>query len=215
MFFKLRHKLFPTICCWIIFGFTFSPFCFAESVKKVISVSPAWNDFTNKDGSGLYHDILKAVFTPHNIQVAHKYTNAKRGIYMVENNLADIYTCIDQIKNCPGIALGKYPMYEGRVYAIFKKEKIKDWQGLSSLENRNVVWQRGYYQASDFKVDLVPVVADSGISALGQVVVGRADFYVDDLNLIRDSIFKSLFTIDMDGFCCKKLLMSDTSPFWH
>ncbi len=174
--------------------------CLADPIKQVISTSPSWKTFTNQDGTGLYHEILFNIFQPLGIKIVHKYTNANRGIYMVGNDLADFYTCKNNIDNLPGLTLARHPMYEGKFHAIFKRDNIKNWQGVDSLANRKVVWRRGYYRASEFDVDIIIRETDSGVAALGQVVVDRGDFYIDDLNLIKESISKSDHTIDMDAY---------------
>lgn len=209
----------PRIFYWLIFiaiftGTMGTPFCFSDSLKQVISTSPSWNGFTNQDGTGLYHEILLSIFTPHHIKVVHKYTSAKRGLYLIKNDLADFYTCRPETDDSPGLVLGKYPMYEGRFYAIFKKERVKNWQGMSSLANRRVVWRRGYYRASDFKVTILPMETDSGTSALGQVVLGRGDFYIDDLNLINESIAKNKFPIDMNDYKIEPVGKRSYHPFF-
>ncbi len=91
-------------------------------------------------------------------------------------------------------------MYEGRFYAFFKKERIKNWQGTSSLANRKLVWRRGYYNTSDFNEPIISMETDTGVSALGQVVLGREDFYIDDLNLINESIDQGEFPIDRKDY---------------
>ena len=42
--------------------------------------------------------------------------------------------------------------------------------------------------------------ADSGVSALNQVILGRLDFYIDDLNLIRESISQNRLPFDMNDY---------------
>ena len=41
---------------------------------------------------------------------------------------------------------------------------------------------------------------DSGVSALGQVVLGRGNFYIDDLNLINESIANGKFPINRNDY---------------
>lgn len=165
-----------------------SPVYAGDNLRQVVSVSPAWHTFTNQDGTGLYHEILSAVFTARGITVAHQYTNATRGLHMVQKGLADVYTCRPEVDDFPDLMLAAYPMYEGQFHAFFKKSRIADWHGESSLAGRKVVWRRGYYKASEFTVAITVLEADTGDSALTQVVLGRGDVYIDDINLIRESL---------------------------
>ncbi|WP_084681305.1 substrate-binding periplasmic protein [Desulfospira joergensenii] len=190
----------------IVFFFLFlillltAPYGFAEPVTQVVSTSPSWNKFTNIDGTGLYHEILARIFNPHGIQVTHRYTNAKRGIYLVKNDIADIYTCRTDVYDLPDLVLAQYPMYEGEIHAFFKKDRVKNWQGVSSLTNQRVVWRWNYYNRSEFPTEIFVLETDTGEDALGQVVLGRGDFYIDDLNLIKESISKAGLSIDMDEY---------------
>ncbi|HCY87680.1 MAG TPA: hypothetical protein DHV36_21275 [Desulfobacteraceae bacterium] len=172
----------------------------AAGLSSVTTASPSWNTFTNENGTGLYHEIMNAVYSPLDIRVTHKYTNAKRGLYMVRQKLADIYTCKVMLDDYPDLILGKYPMYEGKFYALFKKDAVKNWQGKSSMTGHRVVWRRGYYKASELNIDIVVLETNSGASALGQVVLDRATFYIDDLTLIRESIAKGRHEMDPDNF---------------
>lgn len=191
---------FGMACVWVVLILLQAPLCAGKPINQVISTSPSWNTFTNQDGTGLYHEILGAIFNPLGIQVMHKYTNANRGLYMVQKELADVYMCRNEINDFPGLTLARHPMYEGKFYAIFQKKRVKDWQGVSSLANRNVVWRQGYYRESEFEVKMNLFEADSGASALAQVILGRLDFYIDDLNLIRESISQNQHPFDMNNY---------------
>ncbi len=79
------------LCIWIFLFFLTPDICFCESLAKVVSTSPSWSSFTNPDGTGLYHEIIDEIFTPLGIKVSHEYSNAARGIIMVEKGLADFY----------------------------------------------------------------------------------------------------------------------------
>jgi len=190
----------PIILLMIIFILNTPPWVSADPVKQVITTSPSWDSFTNKDGTGLYHEIMALIFPPLGIKVVHKYTNAKRGMYLLKHDQADIYTCRSDVNEFPEFMIARHPMYEGQFHAVFKKSWIKDWQGMSSLAGRKVVWRRGYYNISDFNVNITVMETDSGVSALGQVSLGRGDFYIDDLNLIAESFSQSLFPIDRTAY---------------
>lgn len=198
---RFLHNFGTLVCFWIILILFQAPPCVGEPITQVISTSPSWNTFTNPDGTGLYHEILGAIFTPLGIKVTHEYnTTANRGLYMVQKGLADIYTCRNEIDDFKGPVLARHPMYEGKFFALFPKNRVKDWQGVSSLANRKVVWRQGYYKESEFKVKMIVFEADSGVLALGQVILGRVDFYIDDLNLIKESISQNRLSCDMNDF---------------
>ena len=194
-------NIIPVLFC-IIFLFTSGsiPSAGADPLKEVVSVSPSWENFTNKDGTGLYHEILARIFSPLGIRVTHKYTNAKRGMYLLKHDLADLYTCRTDVNDFPEFMIARHQMYEGQFYAVFKKSRFTDWQGISSLSGHKVLWRRGYYKISDFNVNIIAMETDSGVSALGQVSLDRGDFYIDDLNLIEESFSRSIFPINRAAY---------------
>ena len=165
----------------------------ANPLERIVSTGPSWDSFTNRDGTGLYHEILSAVFTPYDIRVEHRYTNANRGLHLIRKGLADLYTCSVSTLEFKDLMLARYPMYEGKFYAVYKKTRINKWQGTVSLTDKRVVWRRGYYSPQEFDSSFYVLETDSGAAALAQLILGRADFYIDDLNLIRDSIAASTF----------------------
>lgn len=198
---RFFHNFEILVSFWIVVILLQAPLCLGEPITQVISTSPSWNTFTNQDGTGLYHEILGAIFSPLGIKVTHEYnTTANRGLYMVQKGLADIYTCRNEIKDFKGLVLARHPMYAGQFFALFPKKRVKDWQGASSLANRKVVWRSGYYRESEFKVKLIVFEADSGVSALNQVILGRLDFYIDDLNLMKESISQNQLPLDMNDY---------------
>lgn len=168
----------------------------AEPLIQIVSTSPSWQGFTQKDGTGLYHEILNTIFSSQKITVTHKYSNAKRGIYLVQKGMADLYVCKTDLKGQSGLILARSPMYEGRFYAIFKKETVSNWDGMKSLEHQRVIWRRGYYTPDEFTVSFKILETDSGTAALDQVLLDRGDFYIDDLNLIKESLAQSRMDFD-------------------
>lgn len=154
-----------------------------ENAKTLITAGPSWERFTNVDGHGLYHDLIRLVFAGY--QVTHLYVPTVQANSMVAIGRADIKMC--ETKEIASLVLGKVPMYENDFYALFLRERFDPWQGSLSLEGKKAVWREGYYSGQDFSVPLDFIEVRTGESALQMVIHGRADFYVDDRNLIQQS----------------------------
>ena len=75
---------------------------------EVITASPSWKGFTGSDGQGLYHDLLRAIFEPGGDTVRHLEVPAKRGLIMVREGQADIYTCKSDSED--GLQMAALPM---------------------------------------------------------------------------------------------------------
>lgn len=153
----------------------------------VITAGPSWERFTNGDGTGLYHDIVKAVFGKNNVR--HFYVASAQATTMVALGRADIMMC--GTKADRGLMLSAHPMYENDFYALYLKDRIGPWQDLSSLAGRQLVWRETYYSQKDFPLPVQFIEVRSGESALQMVASGRADFYIDDMHLIMQSFTKT------------------------
>lgn len=153
---------------------------------EIVTVSPYWAGFTGPDGQGLYHDLLRAVFALRGDTVRHLEAPAKRGLVMIRDGQADIYTCRSRAEE--GLELARLPMYEGEFHALFLRRVLPDWRGPASLANRRLVWRLGYYSPHDFPFPVQYDETTTGIEALKRVVRGSADCYIDDYNLIVETV---------------------------
>jgi len=168
------------------------------SIKSVHVVGPSWAGFTNKDGTGLYHEILTTLFALYGIEYQRDYVPSERAYHLVRDNLADFMTCHD--KAPPQLLMAKHPMFEGQFHVFFNKANIGPWSVPQSLEGRSIAWRIGYYEESNIPAKMQVKVLNTGVSALGMVILGRIDFYLDDLNFINDSLSKNKIRFNMDDF---------------
>lgn len=169
---------------------TLSSSAFAQQeITEVIAVGPSWDTLTNRDGTGLYHEILNEVFKLYGITVKREYAPSERAYDLVRDGKADFMTCHDRVE-LP-LRLAKHPMFEGTYFVVFKKSRIPVWKGDETLKGKTVAWRIGYYDKENFPVEIIPKEVKSGISALGMVILDRVDFYVDDMAFIKDSIKKT------------------------
>lgn len=160
----------------------------AEAVSEVVSAGPSWNSFTNKDGTGLYHEVLDAVFALYGVKVRHEYVPSDRADELVRLGWADMMTCDDRAE-LP-LRLARYPLFVNDYFVFFNKDRIGPWKGPDSLRGKEIVAQKGFYHTWDFPVPVRIREMSSGARCLEMVLLGRSDFYVDDLSFIKDSISK-------------------------
>jgi polar amino acid transport system substrate-binding protein len=172
---------------------------------EVITASPSWKGFTSRDGQGLYHDLMRAIYEPGGETVRHLEVPAKRGLLMVREGQADIFTC--RAQTVDKLQMASLPMYEGEYHALFRTTAFPHWDGVRSMANMRVVWRLGYYAPNDFPVPIDHSETLSGVEALQRVLREGADFYVDDRNLIMESfsalgiaLDEAKFRIESVGF---------------
>lgn len=160
----------------------------AERISEVVSAGPSWDTFTNRDGTGLYHEVLNAVFALYGIKVRHEYVPSDRADELVRLGWADMMTCDDRAE--PPLRLARYPLYVNDYHVFFNKDRIGPWNGAESLRGKEIAAQKGFYHDWDFPVPVRIREMPSGVKCLEMVLLGRSDFYVDDMAFIQDSIRK-------------------------
>lgn len=145
----------------------------AETIRWV---TEPWQDYTNKDGSGLYHDIVQAIFAEH--QVAISYKPWKRALLEVKDGTADM-TGATGIKS--GYLIPRYAILAPPVSILFNKNTMK-YTSLTALKNYVAVW------ATPYKAEMISVSNRAFIkgfsvqereTAYKMLVSGRADYFLD------------------------------------
>ena len=167
----------------------------------VISAGPSWPGFTNKDGSGLYHDIIQAIYAA-DYAVKHVYTSSDQANALIAAGRADIKLGETRVE--APLLLGRYPIYENAYYALYRKDRIRAWRGPDSLREKQIAWREGYYSQTDFPVEITPRSVRRGESAL-MMILGRVDFYVDDLALIKQSFEATSEVFDREHYGLQKI----------
>lgn len=188
------------LCCVLLFvpcsaraiSHDFDP----ASIKSIVTTSPSWKTFTDRDGTGLYHDIMREVFGLYNISVTHEYAPSVRAEKLVQQGFADVMTCDD--RSGPGLVLSRYPLYVNTFFVFFKKANVGPWNGQETLRDKEVLSQRGYYFQDNFSVPVYLREVSSGEKAVEMIMLDRAEFYVDDLSLIRQSLESVQQPLDME-----------------
>lgn len=145
----------------------------AETVRWA---TESWQDYTNKDGTGLYNDIVKAAFTEH--QLVTIYLPWKRSLLEVKNGISDMTGATSSVK---GYATPRYPILAAPISILFKKDKI-NFTSLSTLENHVGVWPSPYEDELFIETDKTLFKGFSvqeRDTAYKLLVSGRADYFLD------------------------------------
>ena len=177
------EQIIATILCWLVMAALASEAHAQEQPTSIHVVSPVWENYTNEDGTGLYWDVLKAVYEPVGIALHVEFVPWKRAIFLIETEKADAIpsaTPLD-VESCD---LSERMLDSSTVVAIFKPETIPDWQGEASLEGKKVAWIRGY----DFQMRLQVTVAYHEINNLTSGLAMLEKGYIDVLMDYREGI---------------------------
>ena len=145
---------------------------------KIVLASEEWNDYTNRDGSGLAWDLLRRVFEPAGITLETRSVPYTRSVGLAQRGEAD--GCVGTYRDEVSAVL--YPRWNfdaDHVYALGLATSATPT--LATLGNYRLAWVRGYKYE-----EYLPTVRRfnqierrSGI--LPMLQHGRADFYIDAL----------------------------------
>jgi len=158
-----------------------------QAPKEILITTESWEDLTNKDGSGLYFDIVRAIYEPVAIEVKFKIVPYNRSSNMVKQKKADLWlgSYIDE----EDYAL--YPKYyfdQDIVTAMFKTSKFPNFKGIKSLKDKNVGWVRGYGYQEYIDVKMKIHERNDRKTILLSLEKDRFDIFLDDADDMQESI---------------------------
>lgn len=179
------------LVCWAMLTFPTAPLAAAD-IQSIFLVTPAWQGQTNPDGTGLFFEIVAAVYEPVGIKVRYEIVPWKRAQYRVREKQADAMLCVVKQNIGEGILAPKYPMVVEYTAAVFKKAKIPNWEGIGSLAGKNLIWPLGYDYHKNPNLNGIKLKwqeVSSHYSGWKRLETGRnADIWIDSLADIKNYI---------------------------
>lgn len=164
--------------------------------NSLFIVTPSWKNFTEKDGSGFYFDLMRLVFEPEGIQISHQITPWARCELLVSSKKADAllgsYKEKMQLYNYPN-----YAIWIDISSVAFKRGKF-EWHGTTSLKDKKVAWIRGYRYDSYLDIRLQIYELSDNSQAWQMLELDRIDFYLDSLTDMK--LFIKENAIDHDKY---------------
>ncbi|MEZ4527925.1 MAG: transporter substrate-binding domain-containing protein [Desulfobacterales bacterium] len=121
----------------------------AAETETIDIATPVWEGQTNEDGTGLFFDIIRAVYEPAGIKMQFQIMPWKRAVQEMLSGKADAVLDMYSEDIAENMIAPSYPLLTEFTVAVFKKERIKEWKGIQSLSGLDLIWIRGYnYQNS-------------------------------------------------------------------
>ncbi len=172
--------------------------------KEIIIVSESWADATEKDGTGLYWDIMRQVYEPLGYKITYFTTNYSRSAYLVKNQKMDIFlgSYINEQEN---ILYPRWHFDAEQVAAAYKPSVIKDWKGEESLQGRTIGWVKGYgYDEYLVKFNFAIQEVKNRRQGLSLVDSERIDMLIDAYSEIEEA-FEDNNKVDRRDFAVSVL----------
>lgn len=140
---KLKQSIIHLLLVIVLSSGTFSGLSYAEGLTDISVSSESWEDATNKDGTGLYWDIIRLIYEPLGIKVKLDITSYARSVALVKQKQSDAWvgSYLDEEED---VIYPKSHFDADVVAAMFIKKTDQKWNGEQSLQGKNVGWIKGY-----------------------------------------------------------------------
>ncbi len=136
---------------------------------------------TNRDGTGLYWDIIRAVYAPVGVKTKFIIRSRFHSIDLVKNQKADavVGTFRDDIE---GVLFPKFPLAKEIVFVVFKKERLNQWEGIDSITGKRVAWIKDFHFDRHMDVTAEKTEFETRDHILRLLETDQIDFFVDTQN---------------------------------
>jgi polar amino acid transport system substrate-binding protein len=151
-----------------------------KHIKSISIVAPEWEDFTNRDGSGLYWELLKLIYEPEGIRLRHATVPWNRAMKMVTRY--QVYSAIvgEYLDTEEPLIFPQFAIDVEYMSVLTRSERGLPWQGLDSLSGKNVGWIKGYDVLPEDQRDFVLVEYRTTAAGLELLADGRIDYMIDE-----------------------------------
>jgi polar amino acid transport system substrate-binding protein len=184
------------ICITLLLLFCSSsiPAIAGSKPTEIIMASEEWTNATNRDGTGLYWDIFRAVYEPVGIKTKFIIQSYNGSVRLVKKSRVDAAVGIypDLIQ---GALFSQYPFVKDYVLVLFKKNKLNQWNGQESLQNKKVAWIKGYSYDEFLEVPIIKKELNKRENILRQLDRDQVDFYMDTRNDMESVLSKGIVEV--------------------
>lgn len=198
----MTHSVF-TFVTLIIFLLD-SSFVFSnegDSSLEIVWATPEWKTYTNRDGKGLYNELMSTIFGQYNIKIVRQYVPWKRALHHVRISQADV---TGGGHPSPLFVSSNHPVMLSMQSIFFRKTTFTNWQGIESLYHKKLtgVQALGYILDSSLQKSNIRMTSvQKRENALKMVASGgRVDFYIDNRYQMELTIKSMTPSINMDNF---------------
>lgn len=156
-----------------------------RDIQNISWITEAWPEFTQEDGTGIYHDVINAIFSAYDLEIEVTYSPWKRAVDQVQ---AGNYDMTGGILKSDNFYQSKYPIYEYNDLVIFKKGAF-EWEGIDTLKDKTGVWVRGYI---DEEADrpILQIARGQELPSFEEVFLfflkGRADYLLTEKEAFKN-----------------------------
>ncbi len=174
--------------------------------REIVLVSEEWTNATNRDGTGLYWDIFRAVYEPAGIKTRFIIRPYSRSVRLVRQNRADAL-----VGAYPALIKGalfpRYPFDKDLIFALFDKRWRARWQGQASLEGKKVAWIKSLAFDEYLQVPVIKKEFKSRKTILQLLDKKEIDFFLDSHNDLEAVLNRQI--VDVTRYTVEEVLQLD------
>ncbi len=159
----------------------------AQDLSKITVASDEWAGFSEQDGSGLYFDVLRAVYGSQGYSLDIKITPFSRSVEMLESGKVDMNVG-DFTKDVKNGIFPKYPIDYDDLTVLMPKAKEAQFKGEESLKDKKVAWIVDYGYENYLNVPVKLTETSDRESAIKMLQAGRVDYYIEDTAAIEPAL---------------------------
>jgi polar amino acid transport system substrate-binding protein len=127
----------------------------------------------------------------------------KESVSLVKRNQADAVVGIHPAM-IQGTIFSKYPFAKDYALALFKKNKIDQWNGPETLKNKKIGWIKGYSFDDYLEVPVIKKEFSKRETILRRLDKDQIDFFLDTRNNVESVLNKGI--IDVTRYTVEKVL---------
>lgn len=148
-------------------------------IKTINVVAPLWEDYTNKDGTGMYWDIIRSIYSNEDIKLKPSTVPWNRAMKMVTKY--QTYNAIvgEYLETEENLLFPKYPI-DVEYLSVLSSNTTEKWVGIESLTGKRVGWVKDYDVIPSDQRDFTLReyrTTEQGIDLLNE---GKLDYIIDE-----------------------------------
>ncbi len=179
----------------ILFLLSSSPPAIAgNQPREIIMASEEWTNATNRDGTGLYWDIFRAVYEPVGIKTKFIIQSYNGSVRLVKKKRVDAAVGIYP-NPIQGALFSQYPFIKDYLLVLFKKNMMHQWNGQESLQNKRVAWIKGYSYDEFLEVPVIKREFSNRDIILRRLEDDQVDFFLDTRNDMESVLNKGIVAV--------------------
>lgn len=167
-----------------------------HKVRTLRFVAPEWENQTHKDGSGLYWEVIKAVYEPLGFKIRTNNVSWSLAMQLVEES--DRFTAIVGEYNDSehNLLFPKNAIDVEYLYVAYLKSNNVDWVGKENLTSKRVSWLKDYEIMPADEIDFTLVEYKQAKRGIEKLKSGEVDFFMDEENVLIENILANEYSLD-------------------